>query len=205
MAEPRVSDLEDGASEVVDRAPRRTPVRTASLEEVVESPAGGSLARMRELGDRGRREFVLLRSPLGVLRLPYTQMGVLHAVWQVCTAKRVQGEADHGATAAEIAEAAGTSPSSARSVLSSLLRSRAIRSTVTHVGWRGTRARYYPTATGQKLLAFAAELPLGASVQVGRTNKSWRSRGSDEPANLFQFASLLRGGGDISSPDTEFA
>lgn len=190
-------DLEDGATSQVDTHPDRATFPTKDLATAGASPAGGHLAAARLKADDARRNFLMLRGPLGVVKITFDHAHVLKAVWAVWARKRVEQADDPGATPAEIAEAAGTELAQTRHILQSLLRSRAIRSTTTHVGWRGLRARYYPTAAAVQALAFAEVLPHGSLVQVGRTSKVWKSRQEDSPPDLFQFAMLLRQGGEI--------
>lgn len=204
MPEAAEPDFEDGATEEVAYRPSRYKPVAADLERAVAGKSGGSLRRMQMAAEQAKREFIIVRGPMGVQRIALSHAQVLSTLWRLWSAKRVERLADPGVRAAEVVAALPHLPgSSVRSVLSSLIRSGAARSIVTHLGFRGTLARYFPTESGIQLVGLVSVLPLGSSVQVGRNSTAWKSRSRTEPANLFQHAKLLRGGGG-APPDLEF-
>lgn len=195
---------DDGAHEVVATSPGRPVFRTAPLAEAAHARVGGKLAEMRAGAERGSREFVIKRSPAGTIRMALSHTGVLAALWRLWTGKRVSGDEDPGVLVSEVAQDMGVSVSKAQSVLMSLRRNGLVRSVLIHVGSRSTRARYYPTQEAVLTMALGEVIGLHGSVQVGRT-KAFKSQARTEPNNLFEFAALLRGGGDAPVLDPEFA
>lgn len=194
MHDADLLDLDDGATEVVDVKPARRPRPIVDAGRIANAPAGGRMAQIRvEVPDRGG-DFLTLRTPLGASKIAFSYVGVLHGLWRVWSAKRAAGEPDPGASATEVAEAAGVDPARVRTALTSLVRNRVARGITQHIGYQGTRARYYPTEFGVQALALAEVLGPGSAVQVGRTATAWRGRDQDEPGDLFQFAALVRGG-----------
>lgn len=184
--------LEDGAHEVVEGRPSRSRTPVADLSEVARAEIGGRMAKIQAAGDRARREFLLMRSPAGAVKVALVHVPVFRALSRACLKRKARGEVDHGASANEIAEVAELPPEKVRSVLASLVKNRAVRSKTTHLGWQGYTAVYYPTMLGQELLAMAERWGEGVLVQVGSTTSSWKDRSASEPPNLFQHADLIR-------------
>lgn len=190
---------------IVDlQPPRRTPL-TLSVEDAARERSGGHMARMRAAAEKGRREYISIRGPLGAVRVAVTHVPILQTIWRLWAAKRVRCEEETGVTAGEIVEETGLPLPSVRHVIQSLLRNNALVATTRYVGFRGTRAHYSPTDAGVRVLSLISLLPLGSQVQVGRTAGAWRARHATEPSNLFQHAAFLRGGADAPVLDTEYA
>lgn len=202
---PAQGHMDDFDDEVLEgfQQPARRDISTQSLNEAAHEVSGGRMAAVRAAGDAQRRDFMIHRGPLGATRLTLSHVPVFRALWRVWTGKRTRQEDDPGATVGEIAEELQQDVKHVRNVLMSLLRNHLIRSTVRHVGWRGSRATYYPSDAGVQALALAEVLGPGHFVQVGRNTSAWRQRNLTEPGNLFQHAALLSGG---ASPalDTEY-
>lgn len=192
-------DLDDGASEVVERFPRRRSAPPAELEQIAKTPAGGGMERLHVGGQSHRRDFIILRKAgTPPVKIPLAHTMIFKLLWRIWEAKRVSGAEDCGATVAELSDALKArgdvmATSSVSSALRSLLRNEVVRSVDQFVGVNGRRTRYYPTNAGIQAIALADTLGEGSFVQVGRTTKSWRGRNETEPNNMFQHASLLRG------------
>ncbi|AFU86628.1 hypothetical protein D869_gp286 [Caulobacter phage CcrRogue] len=193
-------DWQDG-----ELSPARAPVTTKDIADVAQAPAGGRMAAMREAGDAHRRDFLLLRGPLGVVRLSLAHVPALHALWRVWSRKRTAQTADPGASLAEIGEEMNLPAASVRPMVVSLLKNRLIRTRRSHHGWQGVRATYYPSAIAVQALALAEVLGPGHAVQVGRNASAWANRSLTEPGNLFQHAALLRGGAPLGASETEYS
>lgn len=186
--------LEDGAHEVVDGRPLRPRQKFAELDEIASAKPGGHMARMREAGDRSRREFVLIRTPNDVVKISLTHIPTYRALVRLWMAKRVAGADDPGVSAAEIAESMGLSPISIKTHITSLVRNRAVRANTTVIGFQGARSVYYPSDLGARALALAEVMGMGTSVQIGAPANAWRGRNQTEPSNVFQFANLIKRG-----------
>lgn len=199
-----LDDMDDeGAMAEAHALPRRAP-RTLSLDAAASTPAG-KMAAMRAKAAPSLREFFSMRTPSGPIKIAFTHMPILHAVWRVWAAKRAEGADNPGASSAEIAEAMGVHSDSIRGILASLVRNEVVTATYRHVGYRAARALYSPTHSGTQALALMSVLPMGSFVHVGKTRTAWGSRSRTEPSNLFQHAALLRGGGDAPPHDPEYA
>uniref|UniRef100_A0AB74ULE9 HTH marR-type domain-containing protein n=1 Tax=Caulobacter phage BL57 TaxID=3348355 RepID=A0AB74ULE9_9VIRU len=194
------SDWDDGEL----NAPR-APITTKDLNDVAQGVAGGRLAAMRAAGEEHRREFLMLRGPLGVVRLSLAHTPVLHALWRVWSRKRLERVEDPGASLAEIGQEMGQEAEAVRAVIASLLKNQLVRSRRSHVGWQGNRATYYPSEIAVQALALAEVLGPGHAVQVGRNASAWANRSQTEPGTLFQHAALLRGGAQPRAFDTEYS
>ncbi|AXQ69807.1 hypothetical protein HOU03_gp460 [Caulobacter phage CcrSC] len=184
--------LDDGAHEVVTDRPARARVPAKSLEEVIQEPIGGRMARVQAAGDRARREFLLIRAPWGVAKVTIAHVPVFRALIRANLIRRTKGEVDPGASISDIAAIAELPPEKVRSVIASLVKNQAVRSKATHLGWQGYTARYYPTDLGRELFAMAERWGEGVMVQVGSTSNAWKDRSQSEPPNLFQHADLIR-------------
>lgn len=201
---PAYAQTPSPTQEIVEVSPARALPRTLQPSEAATLPAGGSLARMRQAGAKGRREFVSMRGPLGSIKLAITHVPVLHALWRLWAANRVSGAENPGVSMKALSEALGQPSGAFRHIIHSLVRNGAVAAQTRYVGWRGARALYAPTESGVQMIGLISVLPMGSSVQVGRTDSAWRSRSSDEPSNLFQYAALLRGGAPVEPVDPEY-
>lgn len=189
---PKAHELDDGTPEVVDRYPqRRTPV-TAAVADVAALRPNANLEAFRAAGDSGRREFVLIRTPAGAAKIAFTHVPVFATIVRLWMARRAEGAADPGVSPREVSEAMGVPPTSLQNVFVSLRRNEMIRSKVTHVGYQGVRAKYYPTEAGAQALAIAELLGPSSLVMVGGQVNAWKGRNMSEPPNLFHFAALMR-------------
>lgn len=192
MARQTVKNIEpfDDGSKPLNKRPG---VPVSEPEEVIGLTAGGHLAISRQKAHLSSQNFILLRGPLGALKLSYSHAHIVKIVWRLWAKKRVQGVEDPGVSVAEVAEVceADTRP---YYILSSLVRSRVLRSVTTSTGWQGLRVVFYPTQAAIQMLAFSEILPIGSMVQIGKTSRVWKARGADIPPDLFQHAALLRGG-----------
>lgn len=176
-----------------ERMPRALP-RRQSLDALARSRSGGGMARLDLTAERALREFVLIRDPGGVIKMPLAHVALYRALVRASWSKRVAGEADPGVSVNEIAEAGGFDPDAIRPQIRSLVRNRVARSKTLHVGYQGTRALYYPTARGEEVLGIAEVLGHGSLVQVGRPVNAWKGRNMTEPSNIFQIAQLITRG-----------
>lgn len=152
---------------------------------------GGTLAR--EKAARATKEFISLRGPMGEAKLALSHAPIFAAV---CRIAEANAATNPGASPGEVSQDTGHPESAVRGILASLTRSGVLRNQTTHVGWQGTRARYFPTEIGRQLFALASVLPMGSRVQVGKTQSAFSSRSRTEPANLFDHARFLRAGAD---------
>ncbi|AFO71688.1 hypothetical protein Ccr2_gp144 [Caulobacter phage Ccr2] len=194
------SDWQEG-----ELSPPRAPITTKDLTAAAQSVAGGRMAAMRAAGESHRRDFLILRGPLGVVRLSFAHVPVLQALWRVWARKRLQRIDDPGANLAEIGAEMGLEVSAVRPVITSLHKNRLIRTRRSHHGWQGVRATYYPSEIAVQALGLAEVLGPGHAVQVGRNASAWASRSQTEPGNLFQHAALLRGGAHARAYDSEYS
>lgn len=185
---------DDGAAEVVETSPLRRRPTPAEVSVAAKLPAGGRLTAMRAAGARHRTDFLRVRNALGSVQISIPHVPVFDALWTLWAQKRADGEGDPGVSKTEIAEATGLDPKKIQHILSTFRRTGIARSIVQHVGWRGTRAKYYPTDEGIFAFSLAEVLGHGSVVQVGHRVNAWRARSQDEPQNIFQFAALYRGG-----------
>jgi hypothetical protein len=192
-ADPPI-DLDDGATEVVGVRPMRRGGAAIDLPKVVSSRSGGRLAQMRATAIEQSRNFINVRTPLGSARIALSHALVFHTLWRRWTANRAEGLDDPGVSMAELVADGEIDTARARAALAALSRTRIVRVVTQHIGYQGTRSRYYPTELGVQAFAIAEVLGPGSAVQVGRTREAWRGRNLDEPSDLFQFAALLRGG-----------
>lgn len=201
MVEETLPDeFDDGATEVVDVLPKRRSPKLASVEEASNNDAGGRLSAMRKAGARHRQDFIIWRRPDRALKASLPHAPLFAALWRVWARKRALGEDDPGASIAEIAEEHGLEAKGTQHILNKLSHTGLVRSVVQHIGWRGTRAKYYPTDEGIYLFSLGETLGWGSSVQVGRSTKAWAGRSRSEPNNMFQFAVLIQGGHDPKMP-----
>lgn len=184
--------IDDGAREVVDVRPLRAKPVVASLSEVLATPIGGRMAKMRAAGDRARREFLHMRTPAGAVKMALVHVPVARALVRAYNVKRARCEEDFGCTIAEIAAAGGLDEAKVRNVLPSLVKNQAVRSKVSHVGWQGVRGRYYPTDLGYELIAMAERWGEGVMVQLGAPANAWRSPSLTEPSDIFQNIDLIK-------------
>lgn len=193
-------DLDDGATEVVDGRPRRRGTASVDLAKVVASPAGGRLVAGRAAAAEQSGHYITVRTPLGAAKIALGHASVFHDLWRCWTVKRADGVDDPGVSAGEVTAAGETDKARVRAALQALVRHRLVKAITQHVGYQGTRIRYYPTDFGVQTFALAEVLGAGSSVQVGRTSEAWRGRNLSEPSDLFQFAALLRGGAHPVQP-----
>jgi hypothetical protein len=190
---PAPLDQDDGAIEVVDRRPARSAGPVFDVKTIALQPAGGRLASARSHPEE-RDNFITMRTPMGAAKIAFTHAATFNSLWRAWTAKRTRGEADAGVTVSEITAIEGLPLHEVNAALRSLTRNRVVTVITQHIGYQGTRARYYPTEIGIQAFALAEVLGAGSLIQIGRTSRAWRGRDRDEPADLFQFAALLRGG-----------
>lgn len=203
-------EMDDGATEVVDRYPRHRGVKPLDVAEAAQAPAGGKFAAMTAESVKASRDYILLRTQMGSARISLPHAVVFRSLLALWLGKRTENETDPGVTIAEItnhlAERGESVPNSTISAaLRNLANNGAARSIETHVGWNGRRVRYYPTDAGALAFAFADVLGDGALVQVGGTQTAWRSRDAGEPMNLFQHAASIRRGRPVETTSVESA
>lgn len=193
-------EMDDGATEVVTRQPRRRGTAPIEAGEIARKPAGGRVMTLSASGTASRRDFIILRKVgMAPARVAIPHAAVFKALWALWQAKRTNAAPDPGVTTAEISDhltqaGAPQATSSISAALRSLTRNNIVRTIDENVGWQARRNRYYPTSNGIEAYALAEVLGDGSFVQVGQTIKSWRHRDQGEPADLFQHAKLLRGG-----------
>lgn len=196
---PAQHELNDGAKEVIEQRPARKRPKKDSPATAAKVDPGGRMKAMRDAGTRHRQEFILVRTPRGAAKIALPHFDMLKLVWRLWLAKRVALDPDPGVSQPEIVEASGLPQNFVANVLQSLKRNEAIRSVVSHVGWRGTRAKYYPTIGGEEILRFADYLGRDSYVQVGRSMKAWRARNQDGPSDMFRYAAFLKSKGETGS------
>jgi hypothetical protein len=193
LAQEPPDQFDDGSVEVVEVNAARKRPSVDEVSVVAAAPAGGRMATMREAGNEHRQNFILIRTPRGVAKIAFPHFGLYKVLWRLWQAKRAAGEPDPGVSVQELVEATGFTQQSVQNTLTSMRRNEIIRSVVQHVGWRGTRGRYYPTSVGDEALKMAEYLGAGSMVQIGRNATAWRARNQDEPQDMFKFAAFLRG------------
>lgn len=204
MGKRKNTDLmEDGAVEVVETSPQRKMPPIAEVKDAAKQDAGGRMAAMRAAGSKHRTDFIRVRSPTGSVQISLPHMPVFDALWRLWARKRAEGEADPGVNVAELMEEAKIEEPKLRNILKAFRRTGIARSVMTHVGWMGTRSRYYPTDEGIFAFSLAETLGHGTSVQVGGSAKTWKSRDQNEPDNIFEWSALYRGGVDPESLASE--
>jgi len=187
-------ELEDNAAEVVETHPaRRRPPRD-DTSKVAKADPGGRMEKMRAAGTRHRQDFILVRTPRGVAKISFPHFDTYKAIWRIWLSKRTNAEPNPGVTITDLMEMTGQRQNTLQNIVTSLRKNGIIRSVVQHVGWRGTRAFYFPTTVGDELLKMAEYLGPGSMVQVGRNSTAWRARNQDQPQDIFKFAALLKNG-----------
>lgn len=203
MPDSKTDLMDDGAVEVVETSPQRRRPSSAEVSAAAQLPAGGRLTAMRAAGAKHRTDFLRVRSALGSVQISIPHIPVFDALWALWAKKRADGEGDPGVTKVEMVEATGLDPKKIQHILTTFRRTGIARSITQHVGWRGTRSRYYPTDEGIFAFSLAEVLGHGSAVQVGHTASAWRARNQSEPQDIFQFAALYRGGADPKSSTSE--
>lgn len=183
----------DPSDETVDVSPRRAKRPVADLDAIVMAPVGGGMAHLPS-SDQALREFVLIRDPAGVIKLPLGHAGVYRAMVKAAWRKRLDRAPDPGVSVMEIAEIGGYDPDVIRPIVRSLVRNGAAAAKTIHVGFQGARALYYPSPRGEEVLGIAEVLGQGSLVQVGRPVNAWKGRNMTEPPNVFQIAQLVSRG-----------
>lgn len=183
------ADTEDGATEVVDLHPERQAVSQADLQAVVSSPVS-RLDSMRAAGADHRSNFILIRTARGAVKIAYAHFPILNEISSIWLMKRTANLDNCGATVKDIADAMQKEQNEVRNVVASLIRNQAVRSVVTHSGYQGKRATYYPTEFGRLAVTLAGVLGDGALVQVGHVRKAWAAKNLNEPGSIFEFAAL---------------
>ena len=186
-------DITDDEGEEAVHPPRALR-RSADLAKIVRSGAGGGMARLDITAERALREFVLIRDQSGVVKMPLGHIAVFRALVRASWRKRLDRSADQGVSVNEVAETGGFDPDAIRAPLRSLVKNRAARSKLSHVGYQGTRVLYYPTQRGEDAIGIAEVLGEGSLAQVGRPVNAWKGRNMTEPSNLFQIAQLISRG-----------
>lgn len=184
---------DDGATEVVADRPARQGSAPLDGERIAKAPA----SRGTRFTEAGRTEFLILRKQdQPPVRLALTQHHIFKALWALWQAKRTASAEDPGVTIAEVSARleGAVATSSINKALSSMVQNGMVRLVAQRAGFRSAANRYYPSSAGVEAFAFAEVLGNGAFVQVGKTSTAWRRRDEGEPMNLFQHASLLRGG-----------
>lgn len=186
-------DDDEGMQEDIEAGdgPQRLTINTISIKNAVKLPAGGGLAQMRAAGSAHRKEFAILRTPLGVVRVSLPHLEVFTALWKLWGGKRARGELP-AVTALEIATEMGKTRKGIMNGLSGLRRNGLIRSIRSYVGWADVRAEHAPTELGLQLFAAAETLGMNTSIQIGRNPSAWSARNQAEPSDLFDHAAIIR-------------
>lgn len=195
---------DDGATEVVGRRARRKIERPAEIADIAKAPAGGRISSSHDR-TRPRDAVVVRKAGQPAMRITLSHMPIFKAIWATWSARRVRGLDDPGVAVRDIvahleASGHGDLQNLVKGAVRSLVRASAIRTTDQHVGGAGRRTLYYPTEAGVQAFALAETLGASASVQVGGTVAGWANRAADAPLTLFEYASLIKGGGAL--PET---